>query len=589
MKTETRAAGNQESNRIANPRVIREGPRLGLSMRKIIITVLVLAVLAVGGWLARPAYRAHKERRFAQQARLALEQNQFRIALLNAQQTLVLNSNNLAACAVMAELADLSRSAHALSWRRRLAELAPTAEHRLAFAACALRYERAPFPLATQTLEELTGSATNSVAYHVTVAQLALRLGRNDEAARHFESALRVEPTNQLHRLNLAVVRLQSQDAAVSAQAHAELEKLQTAAQASPLQRLMAGRALVVHHEGRRQFAEAEQFSSVVLRDPTSAFADRLEHLAVLHAGKNPQFDSFLAGVQREAATNALAAADLITRLTELGRATNALAWVQTRPAAFRLEPPVPIAVANAQATAGRWREMEETLRGQSWKEQEFVREALLAYAVRQQLETNVASVHWRDAVRLATPRPEQLATLAQMATGWRWTSEAEAVLWIAARQFPSERWPLDSLQNGYMQMRNTRGLFEVNELLLTRQPANAIVQNNWATLALLLQTNQTRAHQLAQQVYGPATNNPGFVSTYAYSLHVQGRTAEALALMEALPTKDLETPALASYYGVLLAAAGQGEKARLYLARAETLPILPEELLLVAGARKKL
>ena len=558
-------------------------------MKKIIITVLLLAALAVGGWLARPAYRAHKERQFAAQSRLAWEQKEYRAALLNARQTLVLNPDNLIACEVMADLADLSRSAHALTWRRRIVELDPTPEHRIIYAACALRYERPPFPLATQTLEELTGSATNSVAYHVTVAQLALRLGRNGEAAKQFEAALRLEPTNQLHRLNLAVVRLQSAEAAGSAAAHAELESLQTEPQASPLQRLMAGRALVIHHEGKRQFVEAEKFSNAVLRDPTSTFADRLEHLSVLHGGKNPQFDSFLATVQREAGTNAPAAADLVTRLTELGRASDALAWVQTLPATLRDDPPLPISVANCQATAGRWREMEESLRGAAWKEQDFVRQALLAYAVRQQSETNVAAVHWRGAVQLASPRPEQLATLAQMATGWRWTNEAEAVLWRAARAFPQERWPLDSLQNGYAGMRNTRGLFEVNELLLTRQPTNAIVQNNWATLALLLQTNLARAHALAQQLQARDTNNPGFVSTYAYSLHVQGRSAEALAMMQTLPAKELESPALASYYGVILGAAGQGEKARPYLARAETLPILPEELLMVGAARKKL
>jgi hypothetical protein len=69
----------------------------------------------------------------------------------------------------------------------------------------------------------------------------------------------------------------------------------------------------------------------------------------------------------------------------------------------------------------------------------------------------------------------------------------------------------------------------------------------------------------------------------------LQGRTAEALKIIETLTPAELENPAVASYYGVLLAASGQGEKARRYFAKAETAAILPEELTMINESRKKL
>ncbi len=554
-------------------------------MKKIVIIGFVIIALGATWWLGRPAYRAYKEKRFAAQATEALAKDQPRKALLAAQQVLAINSNNLAACQVMADLADLSRSPHAMVWRRRISEIQPTLSNRIVFASCALRYEQPPFPIASQTLQEIGSGASNDVAFHLVSAQLALKQNRIADGEKHLGEAIRLDPTNALHPINLAVVRLESRDAAVSAVAHAQLEQ----AQAHPLWGAQALRSLTAHHLGRKQFADAERFSTALLRGTNSTFGDRLEHLAILRGGESPQFAGFVATLQREAATNVFAATDLVTRLTALGAANDAIVWAQSLPPAIRNEPPLPMAVASSYFSVGRWRELEEALNTQNWKERDFIRQALLSYAVRKQNSAEVANAHWRDAVRLASGRPELLGTLAQMAGAWNWTNETEAVLWRAAKGFPGERWPFDSLQSGYTRMRNTRGLYELNAYVLDRQPTNSYAQNNWATLSFLLQTNLPKAHQLARQVYDRDTNNFAFVSTYAFSLHVQGRSAEGLKVIETLKPAQLDDPSVASYYGVLLAATGEKEKARRYFAKAEQAPILPEEMALISEARKKL
>ncbi len=554
-------------------------------MKKFAIILLLSVLTGLGLWLGRPAYRAHKEQRFARQASAALAKNELRPALLNAQQALVLNSNNLAACRVMADLADASRSSHAMLWRRRVAELQPSFENRLTFAACALRYEQPPFPIAGQALRDLSEEARTSVPFQVVSAQLALRQNQWAEAAQHFEAAIRLEPTNQLHQLNLAVVRLESRDAAASAQARQDLEQLQKSAAFGPA----ALRALVVHHAGRKQFTAAQSYSTTLLQSPRATFADRLEHLVVLHGAKDASFRMFLGHTQREAATNALLAADLVTRLSGLGLGGEAVIWTKTLANEVRNELPLPMSVADSLAGLAQWREMEEFLTGQRWRERDFLRQALLAYALRNQKVTDIATAHWNGAVREASARAELLGLLAPLAASWGWTNEAETVFWRAARQFPRERWPLDSLQAFYVRTKNARGLYEVNTVLLERQPSNPIVQNNWATLALLLQTNMAKAHELARQVYALGPSNPGYVSTHAWSLHLQGQTTAGLKLLETLPATDLQNTAVAGYYGLLLAAAGQKEQARAHLTSMEKVSMLPEETKLFAEALKGL
>ena len=80
---------------------------------------------------------------------------------------------------------------------------------------------------------------------------------------------------------------------------------------------------------------------------------------------------------------------------------------------------------------------------------------------------------------------------------------------------------------------------------------------------------------------------NPVFASTYAFSLHLQGKTKEGIEVLRALKPEELADPAVAVYYGVLLAAAGEAQAAKDYLDKSAKAFLLPEELALVTSARK--
>ena len=129
---------------------------------------------------------------------------------LCARQVLSLNPSNLAACQLMAGLAEMAGSPALLDWRRRIAEVSPTPENRLSLASTALRLQRPPYPLTAQILDDLRAAATNLPDFHVVSADLAIRLKELDKAELHFAAAARLEPTNELHQLNLATLRLAS-------------------------------------------------------------------------------------------------------------------------------------------------------------------------------------------------------------------------------------------------------------------------------------------------------------------------------------------------------------------------------------------
>ncbi len=556
-------------------------------MRKVLIILGVLALLAAGWFWGLPAYRAHKERKFAALAHAHLAKGEHRAALLSAQQALVLNRTNLTACEVMAELAEIGHSPEAIIWRRRVADAVPTLSNHVVLASCALRYEQPPFTFAQHALglAGQAGAAGSYVPFQVVSAQLALKQNRIADAEKFFETAIRLEPTNTLHRLNLATVRLESRDVAVSNAAHLELMAMQSNTQFGA----HASRALATHHAARKDFDAAVKFSSALVQRSDVMFDDRLDHLTLLSQAKRPEFDGYASQLEQAANTNSVLVFAVASRLLACGETEKTLAWLKSLPGTIQTEQPVSLAFADTLSRLKDWRGLEERLGKENWKDQDFMRLALLSFAVRNQNDETVAKVHWNKTLQAAVERPERLAMLAQLAAGWGWDAETEDVLWRVVKNFPRERWALDSLNNRYMRTANTRGLFSIYATLLDREATNAVAMNNYASLALLLGTNLSRAHQVAHDVYLKDTNNYAFVSTYAWSLHLQGKEREALALMEQIAPAKLADPSVAGYYGAILAANGQKEKARTFLDKTQGKPMLPEEKTLAEDARRKL
>lgn len=552
-------------------------------MRKLVLVGgLAVVVAGLGLWfLGRPAYRHFKERRALDQARQFAGKGDFRNASLSARQALLVNPRNADACRLMAELSELARSTNALDWHRRVAEVEPTMENRLRVAAAALRYQPPPFTLATEILEELARSATNLPAYHVVAAERALKLKRVGEAIAHFEAASRLEPANEQHQLNLAVLNLQSTNAATAAAARATLDRLR----ASTNLAAVALRWLVGESLKNRDFPAAERFSSQLLEDRRCTLEDRLQHLSLLREGHSAAFPAALEAAQHHASTNPAAIYGLSAWMLSHQLVPEALEFLESCPETVRKRQPVPLAFVDVYVAKKDWEALETFLLGEKWGELDFIRQALLSRAAAEQGQTQAADVRWRSAIREAADRLGPLTSLLSMATQWKRDKAREELLWQIAQRFPREKWALRELDRLYAAAGNTRGLHKLYSQIAGYDAKNVVAQNNFAATSLLLRLNLARAHEIARNLYQVHPEDAVVTSTYAYSLHLQGRTPEALAALEKLQPEALENPSVALYYGCLLASAGRTNQAARYLELARQGNLLPEEKQLLAAA----
>ena len=551
-------------------------------------SVVVIGVILIGSLLGfqffgRPAYKRHKESRSIEQAKSFMARRDYRNASLSARQTLQVNPNNLEAYRIMADLAEMSRSPHLLDYRRRIADLAPTTENKILLASTALRAQGAPYLLTAQILEEIGDSAKAVAAYHVVAAELALKLNKVSEAAAQFEQASRLEPANELHQLNVAVLRLPSTNASVASAAWATLEGLRSSTNIGAL----AHRWLVTESLRRDDLAAALRFSKQLMDHPHRVLDDRLQHLAILQKAKNPEFDAYLSAVRGDASTNAADIRAISAWMIGHGLVDGAMTWLSQEPASVRAEQPVRLAFVEGYLAKKDWGGLEAFLGDQKWGDLEFLRFAFLSRAAWEQKQDLAADARWRTAVREAGDRLGPMTTLLGMADRWGRAKAKEDLLWQIAQRFPRERWALRELGRFYLATGNTRGLNKTYSAMANYDAKDFVSRNNLAATSLLLKINLPNAHELANELYAKHPEEAIITSTYAYSLHLQGRTREGLAALEKLKAESIELPQIALYYGVLLSAIGETNKARKYLERAQGADVLPEEKALLAAAVK--
>ena len=488
------------------------------------------------------------------------------------------NPRNVAACEVMARLAEVARAPQVLDWRKRIVELAPTVENKLHLASAALRNQPAPFALASQTLDEISATASNRPAYHVIRAEMALKLRHPAQAEAAFSEALRLEPANPMHQLNLAVLRLQSTNAQLAASARAALESLRSSTNLSAI----ALRWLVADRVSRGDFVQAGKYSSALLAEPGVVLDDRLQHLSILKETSKSEFAAQLQSVQQGSATNPPAVYGVTAWMITHGLAPQALQWITNLPPKIKAEQPVPMAAVDCLVAVADWPALEIFLQEAQWEDIDFLRLAFLSRAASEQKQTLAAESHWRGAVRKAGDRLGPLNALYTMASSWGKTEAREDLLWQITQRFPKERWAFRELDRQYSAEGNTRGLNKLYAALMSVEPENTVVKNNFAATCLLLHQNLPRAHQAAREIYTQRPADPVVSSTYAYSLHIQGRSKEALDILQKIKQEDLEQPGIALYYGAILAANGETNRAGQYLARASKGAMLPEEKALI-------
>ena len=550
-------------------------------------TIVVVVILGLGvgmyKWKVRALYRNWRETKVVAQAEALLKEKKYPDAIIAARRALQLNELNVPATRVMAEIAEMLGARDAVLWRSRVAMLEPgRVENLQRWAYTAIRFQ--DLAAARTAAERFPPEARHSLQFHEIAGVLSFADGRFDEAGAHWAAALAAAPQNESLQLNLAKAQLFATQSNQVQQAYATLDRMR----AGGTQQVPALNVLLTDALRRQQLDRARAFAAQLQAHPAAEFSDLLLCLSVTRLTDPPGFPALLARLQEKSLENTTSLAAMIQWLNGNQLAAQAIAWATKLPADRTAPAPVGVALADAFIAVKDWPALETLATTAKWEELDFLRPAYQARALHeiQQLQLNPrVKALWQDAVARARTRPDRLEMLANLAIQWGWRRESEETWWVIANGTAGAQPALTVLYNFYSRSTNTPGMQRTLERMLELNPADVLTKNNLAVVNLLLNLKPSLTYRLGQEIYDHSPTNASFASTYAFSLHRQNKNAAALAVLGKLGESELSKPSIAAYYGTILAADGQFEKAKPYLTLAATAKLLPEELQMVNSA----
>ena len=543
--------------------------------------ILVIVLVYTGAHF----FQRWQERHLIRRAAAYLSGGDVKAAALSARRAVQMNPANADAARAMAQIADRAGDRTAPEWWRKVLDLQPhNAEDALALVRSALRGN--DLATAEKTLDGLDEAAKRTAGYHAASGRLAEMKKNPVEAERHWAKASEIAPDNTSYQFQLALIRLGTNDKSKRESARAVLERLR----ADPKQRAAATRTLILDGEAHHEEAHRMQLLANELQSyPEALFSDHLLYLEILRQLHDPGFAGYLKKLEQDAAPNPTDLASLLSWMSSNETAAAAVEFGKTLPAESMGKWPVSPALAASYASLQDWAGLERLARTTEWPPFDFLRRAYLSRALRAQDKKLPAEEEWIAAQKEASSQPQSLLVLARTVAAWGWEAETVDLLWILAKNEDTKLEALQTLYQHYAKLGDTTGLYRTLLRLVEVLPNDLTLQNNLAQISLLLGADVERARKVAAEIKGKEPLNGAYVSTYAFSLYTNGDVKGALQAMDQLSQDQLRDPSVAVYYGVVLAAAGQKEKAREYLRRAAEANLLPEEKALVAKAESTL
>ncbi|MDQ6809300.1 MAG: hypothetical protein M3Z64_07730 [Verrucomicrobiota bacterium] len=538
-------------------------------------------LLGLGLWGGLTALHHWQERHLVRRAAAYFSGGDFKTASINARRALQLDPRSVGAARVLGEIAEHAGDGTELDWRRKVVELEPASvDDAIALVRAQLRSNQ--LVAAEKTLRSLGDSAANQPTYHAAWGRLSEMRKDPVEAERHWAKAVDLAPANAAFRMQLALVELGFADEKKRAAAVATLEALR----ADPTQRAAATRALII--DGAAHQADAQRLASLareLQNYPEKTFKDQLLYAEILRQLHAPDYPAYLANLEKEAVLQAANLGSLISWMNGNGQTAEALKLVGSVSADTLSKWPVPAAVAETYANAADWTGMRQFVMAREWPGFEFLRHAYLARAARAEKAELDAGEQWVMAQKIAANKPQPLLMLARTVSAWGWETEKVELLWAISKNPDARAEALQDLYQHYATRGDTSGLYRVLARSIEVAPDDLTVQNNLAQISLLLGADVERARKLASDLVRKEPANADYVATFAYSLYTQGDVAGALSALQQLSPAQLERPSISAYYGIVLVAAGEKEKARQYLERGKKAFLLPEERALLEKA----
>ncbi len=548
---------------------------------------LLLAVAAaVFAWpKARDIHRRWNAGRLVKQAAESAAQGDFRRALLDARNALAVNPADPEATEIMARSLEGSGAfAAAAQWRSRLDSIRPgSLQNIVAWASDSLK--GGDSAAAARILRMLQSEPTGDATYHSTAAAVATA-GRDTAAAeRHWGEAVRLAPGEDRHRFSLAVLRLGSKEQARHAEVVATLKEIG----ARPAMAAEVFRVLLADAVHFTDWPNALVHADSLVADPRSTFVDKLLRLDALRAMNHHEASAYFADLRTASLDSPKSLYLMLMWMNQHRLAMMASEWARSLPADTIGAPPVCFAVAEAHASSSDWQRLQDFLGERSWGEWDCLRRVFAARALEHLGEADQAEQEWKNGISSARSRTDAIPCLeraVRLAISWGWEQRAQDVIWSMANSPGCPRWMTDALWLIALENSDTAQLQRLSAIRVNADPKSPELRNNHIFFSLLTRRDDGNPHREAERLFSENPGDASIAITRAFSLHLQGRTAEALATTSSLPPVELAKPNAAFYHAVFLTASGDGAKAAGFLAAAETRKLFPEEKSLLERAK---
>ena len=550
--------------------------------RWLVGTVVAAMVLGVGYYSARhygwPAVKAWRIARMNREARAFYASGDLANALLTARKSLQASTENPEAWRVAAVTSAARQRPEAVWYQDSLCREQPTRENYLELIRLALRFDVPGYALGA--VKSLGKEARDDPVFHQLAAEVYTRTGQPLAAKAQLAKLVELQPDDRMVQLDLAEIELAADPARQDQALRARVLVLAD----QPDLRLRALTMLLRDNLAGPPVAGTDELVRRLQLAPDLDLSGRLLVVqGLFHLGR-PEAPQLLALLQAEVAGKPADVARVVEFLTRVGRARQVQPWTDTLPVAVRNDEDVQHMVAEALLSLHNAPALEGFLRGTTWPKSEYLREALLAHAYRDEGRSAEFEEAWKLAlIGLGTDLRKSAALLTRV-DEWRWVTERHDVVWKLFALVPTNETVQQVLILWELHQGNTANLNRLFARIVEVQPGNSVARNNLAYTSLLLDSNVARAGLIAADLTAANPQDPYYSTTYALALYKQGHVAEALARLESQTVSQRAEPMRMVFRALCLAAQGQATPAADLMNGVVLTNMLPEEQHLAQG-----
>lgn len=543
-----------------------------------IFIVLCLLALAVCWHQSAGLHRAWSEYRansYAARAVALADAGAFDAARMACQKALLLNKNCLRAFRAMLQPGMATNMQEILFLRSRVADLDPADTANLRVLAIA--------SISTGRTE-LANQAVNDLALHFgddsdileLRARLAAAKGDIRDAASFARRLLEKNPDNTAGRLILALSQINEDAPATRDAAEKELQALVSidAVKTEALRGLLQLALRKGDNQGALPIAEA------LVASPRAEFADWLVRARLVLDAQPARFEELLADLTKRAGNNPSDLNLVAGWLRKNGRTDRVDAWIDASEALRK--DPVTAQMIRVETCIQQqdWERLRAILKNADWKNLNFLRDAYLARALREQNMQSQFLNAWHNATAMAVKNPAYYKMLADTIRPWPgWSDEYRDFLWRAPlASFQNATWALSELYRHYLGKKDTVSLLRVSRAILEVDSSNLFGRIHVAFYSLLLNDTPGKAMMIADELYRAHPDQPAIAATRALSFLKSNDADDAVKALEKLPADALKQLDTAPVYAIALARAGKLEHAREVAGAIDRNQLLPEE-----------